>query len=440
MNKKKLGIIICAHDGISSIYGGVGAATDAYFESIAQLQRELHAEYEIRAWAITPRIADSNAGFSRAQLQKIRHICQETGGDVLECCHVSDGVDQYGDARNWAVTSPTAALLAYQVLKEYKPDDAVVIAECTPFAKTPTILRRHVDFDINLHAVWLPHSTTLIEERGRYSTARLNFELNAVRSINAAPGLFVGYIGSYMRDHLERDYGVQPTKLTPMLNGIAEKAVPVYPQDEIRSALLQRSIPVDKSIIFSFGRGMPYKGFDIFMRAARELDELDCHFVLQAAVPSMDFPIVADLKELQNPNITLLFDLDFALPRQLMQWDKTELVAVLSRVDAQSLVPMEVRSYGKALILVSNRDGLPQQVHDGQDGFVTDLQVDEVARTMREILRLPRARKAEIAAAGARLVQEKYDISKNFTAAIVQLLGSGAAAHRPTGGQAGSAT
>ncbi|GAB2616558.1 hypothetical protein GCM10027168_56230 [Streptomyces capparidis] len=438
--KKKLGIIICAHDGISSVYGGVGAATDAYFESIDRLKRELHAEYEIRVWAITPRIADSNAGFSREQLQKVRRICQGTGGDVLECCHVSDGVDQYGDARNWAVTSPTAALLAYQALKEYRPADAVVIAECTPFAKTPAILRRHVDFDINIRAVWMPHSTTLIEERGRYSAARLNFELNAVRSINAAPGLFVGYIGPYMRDHLERDYGVLPEKLTPMLNGITRKAVPVHPQDDIRGALLRRSIPTDKPIIFSFGRGMPYKGFDIFMRAARDLEELDCHFVLQAAVPSMDYPIVADLKKLQHPNITLLFDLDFVLPRQMMQWDRTELVAVLSRVDAQSLVPMEVRSYGKALVLVSNRDGLPQQVHNGQDGFVTDLRVDEVARTMREILHLPRARKAEIAAAGARLVQREYDMSKNFTAAIVQLLGRGAGAHRPTGGQADSAT
>ncbi|ANY05788.1 hypothetical protein AFB00_05145 [Pseudonocardia sp. HH130630-07] len=184
---------------------------------------------------------------------------------------------------------------------------------------------------------------------------------------------------------------------------------------------------------------MKYKGFDIFLQAARELDQLDCHFVLQAAVPSIDYPIVADLKKLQSPNVTLLFDLDFVLPRQLMQWDKTEVVAVLSRVDAQSFVPMEVRSYGKALILVSNRDGLPRQVRDGQDGFITDLEVNEVARTMQEILHLPRARKAEIAAAGVRLVQEEYDMSKNFTTAIVRLLEGDAAAHVPAGGQTNSA-
>lgn len=425
MGKKKLGIIICAHDGISSIYAGVGTATDAYFETIDRIRRELGAEYEVRAWAITPRFAESNIGFSPTQLQKIRRICQETGGDVLECFNASDGFDQYGDVRNWSVTSPTAAQLAYQVLKEYRPTDAIVIAECTPFAMTPAILMKHVDFDINLRAIWMPHSTSLIEERGEYNTDRIDFELNAVRNINATPGLFVGYHNSYMHDHLGRDYGVLPDKLTPMLNGITKKAVPVYPKDDIHRALQEKSIPTDKPLVFSFGRGVEYKGFDIFMRAAKALEDEDCHFVLQVATWSMDYPIVADLRKLQHPNITLLFGLDFVLPRQLMQWEKTEMVACLSRVEAGALVPMEVRAYGNALALVSDRDGLPCQIHDGEDGFITDLRVDVVARTMRDILHLPEARKAEIAAAGARLIQEDYDMSKNFTAAVTHLLGRG---------------
>lgn len=422
MRKKRLGIIICAHDGISSIYAGVGTAIDGYFDSIDRVQRELSAEYEVRVWAITPRFGPSNIGFSRTQLQKIRRICQETGGEVLECFNASDGVDQYGDVRNWSVTSPTAALLAYQVLKRYQPDDAIVIAACTPFAMTPAILKRHVDFDTNIRAVWIPHSTSLIEERGQYNTDRISFELAAVKNINAMPGLFAGYLNPYMRTHLERDYGVPEEKLTPILNGISDKTVPVYPQDEIHRALLRRSIPTDKPIVFTFGRGVPLKGFDIFMQAAAALDDLDCHFVLQVAAWSMDYPIVADLKKLQHPNITLLLGLDFVLPRQLMQWDKTELVAVLSRFEAGPLVPMEVRSYGKALTLVSDIDGLRHQVHDAKDGFVTGLQVDEVAQTMRDILHLPRARKAEIAAAGARLIREEYDMSKNFTDAVAQLL------------------
>ncbi|MFF3377808.1 glycosyltransferase family 4 protein [Streptomyces sp. NPDC002680] len=425
MPKKKLGIVICAHDGISSMYAGVGTATDAYFESIDQIRSELDAEYEIRVWAITPRFANSNIGFNQPQLQKIRRICQETGGDVLECFNASDGFDQYGDVRNWSVVSPTAALLAYQALKEYQPTDAIVLAQCTPFAMTPAILMKHVDFDVNLRIVWLTHNTSLIEDRGDFDTERISFELNAAKSINATPGLFAGYHNSYMRDHLGRDYGVLPEKLTPVLNGITKKAVPVYPQDEIRRSLLQKSIPTDKPIVFSFGRGVEVKGFDIFMRAAAALDDLDCHFVLQVAAWSMDYPIVADLKKLQHPNITLMFGLDFVLPRQLMQWDKTEIVAVLSRSEPGAIVPMEVRAYGNALALVSNRDGLPCQVHDGKDGFITDLQVDEVARNMRDILHLPREQKDEIAAAGARRIREDYNMSQNFTAAIMQLLERG---------------
>ncbi|MFE4539365.1 glycosyltransferase family 4 protein [Streptomyces scopuliridis] len=425
MDKRKLGIIVCAHDGISSLYAGVGTAIDGYFRGIDRLRDELEAEYEIRVWAITPWSAPSNCGYSPAQLEKIRRICRSTGGDVLECFNVSDGFNQYGDIENWSITSPTAALLAYQVLKDFAPDDAIVVAACTPFAMMPAILKRHVDFDVDLRAVWIPHNTSLIEERGAYDTKRIEFELAAVESINATPGFFAGYLNPYMREHLGRDYGVQDDKLIPLLNGISENAVPAYPQDEIRQAVEQRGIPADKRIVFMFGRGVHIKGFDIFMRAAAELADLDCHFVLQVAAWSMDYPIVAELKKLQQPNITLLFGLDLVFPKQLMQWDNTDIVAVLSRHEAAGLIPMEVRSYGSALILVSNVGGLPGQVRDGVDGFVTELGVDDVARTMREILSLPETRKSEIAAAGVKLIQEEYIMSKNFMATIMLLLEGG---------------
>jgi glycosyltransferase involved in cell wall biosynthesis len=404
------------------MYAGVGTAIDGYFGGIDRLRRELDAKYEIRVWAITPWSAPSNCGYSPAQLEKIRRFCRSTGGDVLECFNLSDGFNQYGGIDNWSITSPTAALLAYQVLKDFAPDDAVVVASCTPFAMTPAILKRHVDFDVDLRAMWIPHNTSLIEERGAFNTKRIDFELAAVESINATPGLYVGYMNPYMREHLRHDYGVRDDKLAPLLLGITEKAVPTFSQDEIRHAMEQRSIPVDKRLVFMFGRGVHIKGFDIFMRAAAELADLDCHFVLQVAAWSLDYPIVAELKKLQQPNITLLFGLDLVFPKQLMQWDNTDVVAVLSRHEAAGLIPMEVRYYGNALILVSNVGGLPHQVRHGVDGFVTELPVDDVARTMREMLSLPETRKSEIAAAGVELIQDDYSMSKNFMSTITQLL------------------
>lgn len=422
MEKRKLGIVVCAHDGISSVYAGVGTAIDGYFNGVDQLRRELEAKYEIRVWAITPWSAPSNCGYSPAQLEKVRRICRSTGGDLLECFNLSDGFNQYGGIDNWSITSPTAALLAYQVLKDFAADDAIVIAACTPFAMTPAILKRHVDFDVDLRAVWIPYNTSLIEERGRYNTKRIEFELGAIASINATPGLFVGYMNPYMKEHLGRDYGVQDDKLVPMILGISDHAIPTYPQDEIRQALERREIPTDKRLVFMFGRGVHIKGFDIFMRAAAELADLDCHFVLQVAAWSMDYPIVAELKALQRPNITLLFGLDLVFPRQVMQWENAEIVAVLSRHEAAGFIPMEVRSFGRALILVSNVGGLLGQVRHGVDGFVTELPVDDVARTMREMLSLPEKRRSEIAAAGVELIREEYSMSKNFLTTVTVLL------------------
>jgi hypothetical protein len=64
-------------------------------------------------------------------------------------------------------------------------------------------------------------------------------------------------------------------------------------------------------------------------------------------------------------------------------------------------------------------------VRDGIDGFVTELHANDVARTMREMLSLPKTRKSEIATTGIKLIQEDYSMSKNFTAAVTQLLEQG---------------
>lgn len=248
------------------------------------------------------------------------------------------------------------------------------------------------------------------------------------RQAHATPGveynknLFTGYLNPWMKEHLEFDYGATERSLTPILNGIVIDELVKYSQEEIEKAMKEKGIPTDKPIVFSFGRGVPYKGFDLFMKAAKKLDDLPYHFVVQAAPYTMEDPIVEQLSSLKHKNITLLLGLDFIFPRQLMQWDNTVLTAVLSKFEPGAFIPAEIRVYGKTLAIVSDKDGLPVQVDNGKDGFITGLGEDEVVKNMRMILELPSKKREQISMEGRKLILDKYDMTKNFTDAIKKLL------------------
>lgn len=421
-NRKKLDLIICAHDGITSLYAGVGTAVNGYFRAIENIVKELQSSYEVKVWGIAPKYTESNYGFNANQLKKETDICRKTGGDVLFCFNYSDGWNQYGNMDNWPTASASAATIAYEILKNDNPTDAIVIGVDTPFAMTPAILNRQMDLPINYYGVWMPHSTSLIHERGCYDTERLKFETRVIKIANETSNLFIGFLNPYMKKHLAFDYGASEESLTPILNGIVVDEVKKFSQGEIEKAAIDRGIPLDKPIVFSYGRGVPYKGFDIFMKVAKRLEDLPYHFVVQAAPYTMEDPIVDELNSLKNKNITLMFGLDFVFPRQFMQWDKTELVAVLSKYEPGAFIPAEIRIYGKPIALVSNVDGLPCQVKDGVDGFITDLELDEVEKNMRKILKLGDKEKNLIKKNGRDLVVNEYNMVTNFTKAVKRIL------------------
>jgi len=421
-NKNKLSLIICAHDGISSLYAGVGTAVNGYFRAVENIQKELSGKYEVKVWGITPKYAESNYGFNTNQLKKVTDICKKTGGEVLTCLNYSDGFNQYGNMDNWLTASASAATIAYDVMKNDRPTDVIVVGVDTPFALTPAILNQQMDLNLNYYGVWMPHSTSLIHERGSYDVERIKFETKAIKIANNIENLFTGYLNSYMRRHLSFDYGASEESLTPILNGIVVDEVKLYSQKEIEEVIRAKGISLDKPIVFSFGRGVPYKGFDIFMKAAKRLEDLPYHFVVQAAPYTTQDPIVKELNLLKSKNITLLFGLDFVFPRQLMQWNKTELVAVLSKYEPGAFIPAEIRVYGKPIALVSNIDGLPCQVNDGVDGFITSLELEEVEKNMRKILMLPEEEKQKIAKKGRKLVLNDYNMVTNFTNAIKRIL------------------
>ena len=303
----------------------------------------------------------------------------------------------------------------------------IILGVDTPFAFTPVYVKKQLlNSRAIVQGVWVPHSTSLIHERGAFDSKRLEWEMGIVKEINQTKNMFVSYLNSYMQHHLRIEYGVSEKKLIPLLNGIYIPGVPYFTQEEISRTIREFNIPTDKPIIFSFGRGATYKGFDVFLQALRYLDDLPVHFILQVAFFSTKDPLLRKLKELskQVKNISVIFKLSYEFPRKILQWENTELVAVLSQNEPGAFIPAEIRIYGQAIALVSDRDGLPCQVNEGNDGFITSINSPrEVADKIRYIFQLSHKRKQEIRKTGKQRIIMEYDIVKNFVNGILNLLG-----------------
>lgn len=137
------------------------------------------------------------------------------------------------------------------------------------------------------------------------------------------------------------------------------------------------------------------------------------------------------IKEIQkqrdqvDKTATLLFGHNFLTPHLLMQWKRTKLVAVLSRQEPAGHVPNEFRFYNNpsAQLLVSDRDGLPERVIDGMDGFITSINsLAKIKRKADVIFKLSPVKSKLIAKRGHQRVLRDYSIVSNIDRTLKRIM------------------
>lgn len=108
-----------------------------------------------------------------------------------------------------------------------------------------------------------------------------------------------------------------------------------------------------------------------------------------------------------------------------MRWHKTRIVAVLSRQEPAGLIPSEFRYYKNihAQLLVSNKDGLPERVSDGQDGFICNINnKEDIIKKADEIMSLSSNKMKRISENGYHRILKDYCLKKNVIATLREVL------------------
>lgn len=416
----KLLINICAHDGIVSHYTGVGTIVKRYIEAFSNVLAKTKIEYTMNLF--TPEYWKTSFGYSEAT-KKVHAVMEKT--KILMISNGTDGKVNYGTAREWKELSKNTAQSINSFIDETDYDFIITIANDTPYAGLLELLNDNE----NHKKVWIPHSTvkihrvdSAIEGSEKMFGERLKWEEDAIGFINKNANSFLGSTGNYIHEHLVSEYSLNPQKAIFVINGEIMSRETVYEETE-EMALLFNEIKDYDSMLFSFARAEEYKNLEATMHLGKKLG-IKPVVIAQSYFPGQ--PIIKQYETTaRNTGTKLFVDVPFHFPQYILRhYDKPLVMLIPSKKEIVGLIVNETRKLNKANVLVVANDigGLHEQIADGRDGVLVDLEdisgaADKISKYLdkdkiRDMNTLSQAR-----------LKEMYDFEKICTVFLRTLLG-----------------
>ncbi len=411
---------------------GVGVISKTFidcFEEVRRVFKDIKVDLSLHL--ITQALTDDALGYDENILKSSIKITRKSGGDVHFILNGSNGIEQFGNVDNWNVVSCNAGSKALEISQKY--DEAIVIAVDTPFMYTPYYIdiQKKAYLNSNITSVLTLHSDVLSHHPEDPDIKRLAWESSAIKYACLKDSIKIAKTSKFLADHLSKHYMISSDKLLNLQSGINPKS-PRYKswkRRDILKKLDSYKIPLDKDLIFSVGRAVSYKGFDILIKAYAELKTKNSHLVFIASPYKTAPSNVEELKVLIEElgiECTPIFNLDLDLPQAICQWENTKIVAQLSRHEPFGLVPEEVRLWSGdkgPVILTSYCEGYIEQISDGVDGFTVDIsEVNSVSKKIDDILSTESSKLKKIKQAGLKRALRDYDYKGSMINLIADVL------------------
>ena len=426
---KKISITLSSFDGIKGCYCGVGTMAINFIKSINKISELLEDKYQIDWFILSPDYQKSALGYNEKVLNNNLDILSKNNGKIIYYDDGSDGLIAYGYIPQWNKTSKSVANIILNFYKNY--DYNIVFMNETPYVDVV----KYVNYDYekeNIAFIYNVHGTCLIHQRyEKIDTQKKDWEMSIDKYSKEYNNFYLGYISNYIKKHLIEDFNIKEEKLIPIINGIFLHNEKYQNKKSDISILQKYELNFNNKIIISFGRPEFYKGFHILIDSLNLLNRNDFSLVLQ--LPPYDNNtqnVYLDLikEKLSNSkfNYLLLEHFEDNFISNLIKFKNTKLVVVPSLAEPFGLIPVEVRMLASetgAITLVSNKDGLVEQIEDNIDGFIGNIEnLIEFSEKINFILDLEENRISQIRNYGYNKVLESYDYEKNLFKTISLIL------------------
>ena len=414
----KVLVNLCAHDGIISHYAGVGTIVRRYIEVIRKILSEKNIDYHLNLFTLE--FNEDSMGYNK-RLWDYHKSLDNTSLYILS--NGTNGETSFGNINNWLLASENVAKEINKIdFNEY--DYVINLCNDTPFAKLTTLIKE----EENSITAWIPHSTGKIYDEDMSLSddkltinERVEMEQSVVDYANNHKNNYVISTGVYIRNHLITEYNLKSN--IDLINGELLFRDNVYTENE-RIYEIFNEVNSNDSIILSLGRAERYKNLDKTMLLGNKLG------IRPVVITQQYFkkqPIVEEYEKLANETNSLLYvDEPFFLPQYIIKkFNKPMILLVPSEREIFGLVINEMRRFNKAnvLIVANDRGGLHEQITDGVDGVLVDLNdIDESVLKIKKYFNSNSILNMNINA--QKRLKDDYDLEKNFDAFFKEVLGN----------------
>ena len=367
----RLLINLCAHDGIMSHYTGVGTIVKRYIKTFQMVLNKKQIDYSINLF--TPEYNEDSFGYSEYTYQMHNNMRKV---QIIKISNGSNGRINYGTPKDWKILSENTAKYINNIdFSNY--DTVITVSNDTPFAG----LNEMVKNTNNHYKVWIPHSTgrihkvdSAIKNSEDLLQDRIKWEESATRYINDNDNTFLGGTGEYISRHLVEEYQVKEDKVIYFPNGeILSEKTDYQESNEMKK--LFSEISEEDNIILAFGRAEEYKNIDSAMFLGKLLN-------IKPVVIAQSYykgqPIIKKYeKEAKQTETKLYVDVPFDFPFYILNHYNGNIIMLIpSKKEIFGLIVNQVRKLNKDNILIVANDigGLHEQIEDGEDGVLVNLE------------------------------------------------------------------
>lgn len=415
----KLLINLCGHDGIISHYAGVGTIMRRYIETIDYLLNKKSIKYHLNLFTLE--FNKDSMGYNENVWNEHKNLKNST---IYICSNGTKGETSFGNIYNWQCSSKNVAKIINNIdFNNY--DYVITLANDTPFAGLLELIKESK----NSIKAWIPHSTGKIYnedmsllEQNQTQKERIKWEQDVINYINSHDNNYLISTGKYIKNHIINEYLLQKNKNIDIINGELLYRDNIYEENERMKEILLKLENYD-SIIMALGRAEKYKNLDKTMLLGKKLG-------IKSVVITQQYfenqPIVFEYKKLAKETNSILYvDEPFSLPQYIVDnYSKKMIMLIPSEREIFGLVINEMRRFNKdnVLIVANQRGGLTEQINDGVDGILVDLDnIDASAKKISKYFDYEIMKK--INQEGQKRLLNDYNLIENFDSFFKKVLG-----------------
>lgn len=420
----KNGIFFLTYDGYYNFTSGIGTQTktflkgiDAYYERY----RKLYGDFEINL--VVPDFDPTVYGYNKQDIEYADRIIKKFGGKVYTCQSSFDREgSNFWTSENWEKISISASSLILQESAKYKK--CLIVTVDPPFMHVPMSIAK---VNPEIQSVILMYTSAYIHDENPLEN-RIRWEKQGFLSASEYKNIKIGDVCDYMSDHFVKFYDVYQKSFVPYPSSLFLRDADFdrQSQDKILQILKKYDIPLDRDIVFAFGRMAWVKGFDTLLNGFG-LIKNKAHLVF---VATQFEDRIEEYKEIIRKNkldCTLITTFTRDLPSALCQYGRCKIVVCPSRREPFSNIPLEVGIWAKEkgpVVLASDIGGFVQEIIDGENGFLFKVDDSEdLARKIDSILLISEERLKSIRIEAYNKVQKERDFFKNFGLLLTSLWG-----------------